>query len=119
MGKIFREYISNKQVFACSSCATHISSNDDLVSTSFTGRFGKAYLFNIAVNIDTGPEQVRMLLSGEHTIADVHCVSCHAYLGWKYLRAAEQENEYKIGKCILETAQTVVMDGNAPRTGWL
>lgn len=48
---------------------------------------------NFRVNLETGPEKVRVLLTGEHTIADVHCIKCHAYLGWKYLNAQDQENE--------------------------
>lgn len=129
MGKIFREFL-NGAIYCCSECSTHITSQDALVSKSFQGRFGKAYLFKETVNIETGPEKVRVLLTGEHTIADVHCIKCHAYLGWKYLRAEDSENEYKIGKTILETAATVLSaseqsspssspSSSPPRTGWL
>ena len=28
----------------------------------------------------------RLLLTGLHTIADIHCVACNANLGWVYVR---------------------------------
>eukprot|EP00035_Acanthoeca_spectabilis_P006358 m.123545 g.123545 ORF g.123545 m.123545 type:complete len:120 (-) comp13465_c0_seq2:151-510(-) len=119
MGKIFCEFLAGS-IYSCAECSTHITRHDELVSKSFQGRFGKAYLFKDTVNLETGPEKVRVLLTGEHTIADVHCIKCHAYLGWKYLNAQDQENEYKIGKTILETAATVLSVNETPtKTGWL
>lgn len=37
------------------------------------------------VNIDLGPAQDKMLITGLHSICDVHCTQCRAYLGWKYV----------------------------------
>eukprot|EP00037_Helgoeca_nana_P014400 m.134457 g.134457 ORF g.134457 m.134457 type:complete len:120 (-) comp22531_c0_seq1:339-698(-) len=119
MGKIFCEFLAGS-IYSCAECSTHITSQDQLVSKSFQGRFGKAYLFKKTVNLELGPEKIRVLLTGEHTIADVHCVKCHAYVGWKYVHAEDQENEYKIGKTIIETAATVLRVTEFPsRSGWL
>ena len=74
----------------------------------------------------------RLLLTGLHTIADIHCVACDANLGWIYVcfffffflvsshgsfysyrtlslksfqeEAFEEDQKYKIGKVILEKA---------------
>ena len=68
-----------------------------------------------------------MLITGLHAICDVHCTTCRAYLGWRYVRfpasapvcwcsgvtptprraqenAYEEDQRYKIGKVILEKA---------------
>lgn len=40
-----------------------------------------------SVNIDLGPAQDKMLITGLHSICDVHCTQCRTYLGWKYVGA--------------------------------
>lgn len=37
------------------------------------------------VNVDVGPAQEKMLITGLHSICDVHCTTCRAYLGWRYV----------------------------------
>ena len=39
-----------------------------------------------SVNYIRGPMENRLLLTGLHTIADIHCVACNANLGWVYVR---------------------------------
>eukprot|EP00045_Choanoeca_perplexa_P001547 m.20242 g.20242 ORF g.20242 m.20242 type:complete len:114 (+) comp11019_c0_seq2:392-733(+) len=102
MGRLFKEYLKEPRVYVCSGCNTHLAAQDSLVSKSFHGRLGPAYLFNEVVNIDVGPAQQKMLITGLHSICDVHCSVCRVYLGWKYEMAYAQEQRYKIGKVILE-----------------
>ena len=62
MGKLFLEYLSCNNIYICSSCKTHLTSYNDLISKviqinentiiltifllkAFRGRGGKAYLF--------------------------------------------------------------------------
>eukprot|EP00042_Codosiga_hollandica_P056381 m.811357 g.811357 ORF g.811357 m.811357 type:complete len:83 (-) comp59334_c0_seq3:3211-3459(-) len=54
------------------------------------------------VNVQAGPVQDKMLMTGLHAVCDVHCLICRQYVGWKYENAYEQEQKYKIGKFILE-----------------
>jgi hypothetical protein len=42
-----------------------------LISKSFQGSQGKAYLFNAVVNIVCGPAEERVLLTGLHAVADI------------------------------------------------
>eukprot|EP00047_Mylnosiga_fluctuans_P001666 m.221361 g.221361 ORF g.221361 m.221361 type:complete len:114 (-) comp10569_c0_seq1:85-426(-) len=102
MGKLFLEYLNDPKVYICASCNAHLACFDDLISKSFQGRLGRAFLFRQVVNIESGPVQEKMLLTGRHRIADVHCSTCKAYLGWRYEQAFEQEQKYKEGKVILE-----------------
>lgn len=52
---------------------------------SFQGSQGRAYLFNSVVNVGCGPAEERVLLTGLHAVADIHCENCKTTLGWKYV----------------------------------
>lgn len=43
-------------------------------------------LMMISVNISTGNEEDRMLMTGLHTVTDIFCVGCGSNVGWKYVR---------------------------------
>ena len=32
-----------------------------------------------------GPKEDRLLITGLHTVCDIHCTTCNAVLGWKYV----------------------------------
>ena len=57
---------------------------------SFHCRHGKAYLFNMVVNVHEGPKEDRLMTTGLHTVADIHCKSCMQIVGWKYVRPCRQ-----------------------------
>lgn len=38
-----------------------------------------------SVNIGCGPAEERVLLTGLHAVADIHCECCKTTLGWKYV----------------------------------
>mmetsp|Transcript_6727 Transcript_6727/g.11560 ORF Transcript_6727/g.11560 Transcript_6727/m.11560 type:complete len:111 (-) Transcript_6727:585-917(-) len=110
MGRLFKDYLSGK-IYTCSSCRAHLALHEDIVSKSFQGRTGRAYLFNNAINISVGPKEDRMLITGLHTVADIFCNCCQDVLGWKYLEAYEETQKYKEGKFIIEKARMVKEDG--------
>lgn len=88
------------------------------MSKGFTGRHGRAYLVappgpSIATvsqrnelpnlpNTQTHRPVARQLVTGAHTVSDISCM-CGMVLGWKYVAAAEESQQYKVGKFILET----------------
>jgi hypothetical protein len=98
-----------------------------VVSKGFTGRHGRAYLvapstssipFHLSHSLDhkarnnalpnlpntfTDRPVPRQLVTGAHTVSDIHCTQCGLCLGWKYLAAEEETQKYKVGKFILET----------------
>ena len=85
-----------------------------------------------SVNVTLGPKEERLLITGLHSVADIHCTSCNTVIGWKYVRsfripldvthcwrasarrltvpsllleqvsAVEESQKYKEGKFILE-----------------
>ncbi|KAL1917918.1 uncharacterized protein VTP21DRAFT_3752 [Calcarisporiella thermophila] len=106
MGKVFPTYL-NDRVYTCSTCHTHLSDHDSLISKAFHGRLGRAYLFSKVVNVSTGQVEDRLLITGLHTVADVFCDVCQTTVGWKYIYAYEDSQRYKIGKFVLERERIV------------
>ncbi|GAB9469553.1 hypothetical protein Gpo141_00006829 [Globisporangium polare] len=113
MGKVFRVYLDSAKVFSCRHCKTQLSCAEEIISkarpvvvTNFQGRSGKAYLFETAVNVNTGPPEERTLMTGLHVVADLYCNTCWSPVGWKYEEAEDPSQKYKEGKFILELAKT-------------
>ncbi|CAN6466072.1 unnamed protein product [Victoria cruziana] len=95
------------RLYSCCNCRNNVSLHDDIISKAFQGRHGRAFLFAHAMNIVLGPKENRQLMTGLHTVADVHCCECREVLGWKYVRAYEETQKYKEGKYILEKSKIV------------
>ena len=95
-------YLEGPCVYTCGQCRTHLTSHDDIISKSFHGRHGRAYLFDQCVNITVGPAEDRLLITGLHSVCDIFCKRCKAMVGWTYARAYETSQKYKEGKFIIE-----------------
>lgn len=95
-------YLDGPQVYTCAQCRTHMTSHDDIISKSFHGRHGRAYLFDQCVNVTIGPSEDRRLITGLHTVSDIFCKRCKTLVGWTYLKAYESSQKYKEGKYIIE-----------------
>lgn len=54
-------------------------------SSKCTFRFDLSTLILASVNTESGPVQEKILLTGRHRIADIHCSTCKTYLGWRYV----------------------------------
>lgn len=113
MVKTFQVYLptKNKCTYSCIHCRTHLADHDDLISKSFQGSQGRAYLFNRVINVNTGPAEERYLLTGLHAVADISCESCKTTIGWKYEQAFESSQKYKEGKFIIELAHLIKDNG--------
>ncbi|XP_049493759.1 protein yippee-like 2 isoform X1 [Panthera uncia] len=84
--KTFQAYLpSCHRTYSCIHCRAHLANHDELISKSFQGSQGRAYLFNSVVNVGCGPAEERVLLTGLHAVADIYCENCKTTLGWKYL----------------------------------
>ncbi|KAL3713927.1 hypothetical protein ACJRO7_006292 [Eucalyptus globulus] len=97
--------IVGPRIYSCYKCRNHVAMHNDIISKTFQGRNGRAFLFSHATNIVVGRKEDRHLLTGLHTVADISCADCHELLGWKYERAYEVSQKYKEGKFILEKAK--------------
>ncbi|KAI9526413.1 Protein yippee-like 3 [Dissostichus eleginoides] len=110
--KTFQAYLDTcHRRYSCVHCRAHLANHDDLISKSFQGSQGRAYLFNSVVNVGCGPAEERLLLTGLHAVADIYCENCHTTLGWKYEQAFELSQKYKEGKFIIELSHMIKDNG--------
>uniref|UniRef100_F6TGV2 Protein yippee-like n=1 Tax=Equus caballus TaxID=9796 RepID=F6TGV2_HORSE len=118
--KTFQAYLPNcHRTYSCVHCRAHLANHDELISKSFQGSQGRAYLFNSVgwqaglerVNVGCGPAEERVLLTGLHAVADIYCENCKTTLGWKYEHAFESSQKYKEGKFIIELAHMIKDNG--------
>ncbi len=63
---------------------------------------GRAYLFDMCVNVSIGPPEDRTLITGLHSVNDIFCKRCKTLIGWTYSQAYEPSQKYKEGKFIIE-----------------
>lgn len=119
MVKTFQAYLPNEchRKYSCVHCRAHLANHDELISKSFQGSQGRAYLFNSVVNVGCGPAEERVLLTGLHAVADIFCECCKTTLGWKYEHAFESSQKYKEGKFIIELAH-MIKDNGWAWLGW-
>lgn len=112
MVKTFQAYLPEcHRTYSCIHCRAHLANHDELISKSFQGSQGRAYLFNSVVNVGCGPAEERVLLTGLHAVADIYCECCKTTLGWKYEHAFESSQKYKEGKYIIELAHMIKENG--------
>mmetsp|Transcript_23922 Transcript_23922/g.42385 ORF Transcript_23922/g.42385 Transcript_23922/m.42385 type:complete len:118 (-) Transcript_23922:201-554(-) len=104
MGRLFKTYLSGNVLYTCSQCSTHLALHNQLISTSFHGRTGRAYLFSKVANVALGPLEERIFTTGLHSVCDIYCICCHSNVGWYYKEAYEESQKYKEGKFIVEKA---------------
>lgn len=48
-------------------------------------KIASSYFFKLRINIITGPQEQRVLLTGLHTVCDIFCKGCNNNVGWKYV----------------------------------
>ena len=82
-------------VYCCAYCRAHLGAHSDLISRSFQGSLGRAYLFNRVVNTGKKVPEERLLLTGLHAVSDIYCYLCKHILGWKYEKAFDKSQKYK------------------------
>ncbi|KAL5612545.1 uncharacterized protein BROUX77_002701 [Berkeleyomyces rouxiae] len=103
MGLKYNVFLNNNtKIYHCKKCRTHLSSQEKIISKSFRGAHGTAYLFDVVVNIEYGQSSERDLTTGRHVVRDILCRQCGLIVGWTYDKAYEPQEKYKEGKFILE-----------------
>jgi hypothetical protein len=108
-------YLEGPRVYSCAHCRTHLTNSDEIISKSFHGRSGRAFLFDHCVNVTVGKAQDRVLMTGLHSVCDISCKRCKTLIGWTYARAYESSQKYKEGKFIVEKINLYQEDGASGR----
>jgi len=101
---VFEHMLGPGDLYVCVECGTHLTRVELLRSKHFKGKTGPAYLIDKVWNHKCGPEEDRQLLTGQHTIQEIYCGRCETNIGWTYVKAFDEDQQYKIGKFILEKA---------------
>ncbi|KAJ1913627.1 hypothetical protein GGI08_000027 [Coemansia sp. S2] len=114
MGLVFQEFIEAPSVYTCVKCKAHVARRDDIISRTFQGRLGRAYLTESVVNERLGKVEDRLLMTGVHTVCDLHCRVCGSVIGWKYVHAHDAAQKYKEGRYVLEQTRITVTDPHPP-----
>nr|GMC92867.1 protein yippee-like [Ipomoea batatas] len=68
---------------------------------------------SIRVNVTSGANEDRHMMTGVHTVADIFCVCCGSIVGWKYETAHDKSQKYKEGKSVLERFKISGPDGSS------
>lgn len=102
MGMLYEHYLEGDAVYTCAECGIDLTTANELISTSFRGRTGGAWLFSKVYNVSEGAFEERMMTTGEHSIVEIYCNRCGCNVGWKYIEATNESQKYKQGKYILE-----------------
>ncbi|XP_022924572.1 protein yippee-like At4g27745 isoform X2 [Cucurbita moschata] len=99
---IMADLMIGARLYSCQNCSNEVSRHDDIISKGFQSLRGRAFLFYEARNVEEGPQQEKMLLSGTYIVSDLFCSECGQMLGWKYIKAYDETQRYKEGKVVLE-----------------
>ncbi|OCB90277.1 hypothetical protein A7U60_g2508 [Sanghuangporus baumii] len=95
--------LSVARVLICKQCHKYIASMDDLLSRAYCGaQSPKAGLFDDVSNVCLGPRQVWLMRTGAHTVRELKCLGCSAYVGFQIVHAHEPSERWKNGAYILE-----------------
>lgn len=110
MGLKYTNFFDNDQyqspdvkIITCVECSSHLCLSNLIISDSFNGTNGAAYLVENVINIDVDPllEQSKMR-TGEYLTHKFKCHQCKQQLGWYYKKSFKQEESYKEGKYVIE-----------------
>uniref|UniRef100_A0A914HD85 Autophagy protein 5 n=1 Tax=Globodera rostochiensis TaxID=31243 RepID=A0A914HD85_GLORO len=82
MGRPFLEHMGGKKYYTCFRCKTYLTNKREVLSQTFRGATGQAYLFRTVVNIVTAKVESRFMITGQHMVRDVFCKTCNFKLGW-------------------------------------
>lgn len=94
------------RLYCCFRCHNLIANQDDIINKDFlAGQRRRAFLFSRTKNLEEGTPGDRSMITGIHTVAQVSCKDCGEGLGWKYCKAYDEQNMYKVGKTVLEISK--------------
>ncbi|CCW61505.1 unnamed protein product [Phytomonas sp. EM1] len=108
----------NDTGYGCAFCSTHLCLASDVLSRTFHGKHGKAFLVNRCENYYVGPQEQKELITGTHIVRDVFCTFCDKNIGWCYDFALDEQERYKVHRFVLEN-KLVRAINSSPRYGYL
>ncbi|KIY50346.1 hypothetical protein FISHEDRAFT_14648, partial [Fistulina hepatica ATCC 64428] len=68
----------------------------------FRGYCGKASLFKEIYNVRSHRAHIMLMVTGVHSLSELSCSHCNAYLGFFIVCAHEESEKWKEGSYLLE-----------------
>lgn len=109
------EYECNDtQIIICKECSSHLCLSSLIISDSFSGSSGPAYLVDRIINyvLDGDVEETQMK-TGVYLIKKVKCHQCLTTIGWTYKKSFKYSESYKEGKFVIEKAFLKIINNNS------
>lgn len=102
---------SDSKIITCKHCLTHLCLLKFVISDSFSGLLGKAYLVEDLINYEFYQHLEKTpMRTGLYQIHKVRCHTCELPLGWYYKKAYSSTEEYKEGKFVIENEYLRFLD---------
>lgn len=84
-----------------------------LIIQHFRGFHGQATLYKSVSNVTQGEPEESEMTTGKNKTRKLYCGGCSEYLGWTYIGVPTPDQEYKLGKSLLETTLLVQLPSPA------
>jgi hypothetical protein len=100
---------SDSLSFYCKTCHSLIITQNEVDSPHYHGGYGPAFLANFVYNCHYSADEAyeTQFTTGVYRVCDVTCYRCSSRVGKKYIEARDPNNNFKVGKILLE--QTLLM----------
>lgn len=109
-----KDYETDTQIIICKECSSHLCLSSLIISDSFSGSSGPAYLVDKLINFTTEDNlEETQMKTGIYLIKKVKCHQCLNVLGWTYKRSYNYRESYKEGKFVIEKAYIKTIDNNS------
>uniref|UniRef100_H3A460 Yippee domain-containing protein n=1 Tax=Latimeria chalumnae TaxID=7897 RepID=H3A460_LATCH len=111
--KTFQAYLDNcHRRYSCVHCRAHLANHDDLISKSFQGSQGRAYLFEAVLNLIPHPYPgVLAKVTPLHSSSSSHISDVFPLFVLGQEQAYENSQKYKEGKYIIELTHMIKDNG--------
>lgn len=121
MGLQYTEFFDNEdyesndtQIIICKECSGHLCLSNLIISDSFSGSSGPAYLVDKLINYVTEDKiEETEMKTGTYLIKKVRCKQCNTIFGWTYKKSFLYRESYKEGKFVIERAYLKLIDNNS------
>ncbi|KYQ55530.1 Protein yippee-like 1 [Trachymyrmex zeteki] len=110
MVKTFQAYLpSCHRTYSCIHCRAHLANHDELISKSFQGSQGRAYLFNSVTTLRS--LALTIFMTHKYSLLSNVFVIIVIYARARTEHAFESSQKYKEGKFIIELAHMIKENG--------
>jgi hypothetical protein len=120
MGRLFLQHLDNdiEPKYACSNCSNELCYVDlDVIRSDYQCQSGVALFTANIINVIEGAIVNKHFISGHYIIQDIFCTLCFQCVGWKYIKALEEDNKFKENNYVIEFCKVKKVEPRKPFSG--